>query len=898
MIAVHLISMAASLRTFSQNGGLLHFGLDLAPATESAQMIRYGNNVPSLYTGAMSFSIPVYTYSDADFTIPISLDYHFDGFKPAHSSGTIGYGWYLNCGGIITREIFGLPDEQGYFITAMSGVIEQWKRGAMMNNSIVSDNAGSLDDPNGWSALFYSVPLINYNGNHNDASADIFHFTIPCMHGDFMMLNNGSFQVFNTSAPFGTVCVQTNGGFEYEITTGDGTRYTFGSEGAIDKSSSSTSPIRVAAYKLKRITAPNGRTATFIYRNNYQINMSIGLEVGTTTTNISRSVWSYTNLLESISIDGRTVVSFIYENKKDPEYTWSELKWDATQNHLPVDQEKKLSCIKIFNKNGTIVQCAELNHTYISESDGEHYRMFLSGVNLSSDGRYTFSYDVQDGILPGCDNHAIDHWGFWNGSVANMFARDNYNPIDNSMFSMVNNRMLSLYSTIIRSTRNPSINHSKKGALISITYPSGGRTDVEYEKNDASYLFDRCGTYVGTDRLNNFGFEIGGVRVRKLTDVSESGRYPVIYQYDSGISSDSQSSYGILYKMPRYGLGVNCWDYSTMSSLVSRPCISFGNQSTPCVAQSSFIGYSQVTALYPDGSKKVTVFNNDDDEYNNEISMFWLNGNYGYGTEEEIMLDLFIPASVDNSCMRGKVKCEEWIDSEGNSVRLVENTYESHVIDNQMRLVNLVNCLTRQDFSIIYPKLVSTTETNHGMSIITEFSYDELGRKVRKTVSDIQTGDSVTNECEYDLVFKTSVSSQSERRIHNGSTFQHTTSYQYDHTSNNRIPSSVTETRNGKSRCTTIQCNGLHRPVRIDYPGGKWVTYLWSTDGRHLLSSTSNDASNITSYTWQDLVGLTSVSMPTGQSESYEYDDRNRLIEIHDTDGTTITSFGYHLINE
>ena len=133
------------------------------------------------------------------------------------------------------------------------------------------------------------------------------------------------------------------------------------------------------------------------------------------------------------------------------------------------------------------------------------------------------------------------------------------------------------------------------------------------------------------------------------------------------------------------------------------------------------------------------------------------------------MLDMIVPASVDNSCMRGKVECEEWIDSEGNSVRLVENTYESHVIDNQMRLVNLVNCLTRQDFSIIYPKLVSTTETDHEMSIITEFSYDELGRKVREMVSDIQTGDLVTNECEYDMVYKTSVSSQSERRFHNGS---------------------------------------------------------------------------------------------------------------------------------
>ena len=62
-------------------------------------MTRYGNLTPSLYTGAMTFSLPLYTYEDPDFTIP------------AQHSGTVGYGWRLNAGGVITREVRGLPDE-------------------------------------------------------------------------------------------------------------------------------------------------------------------------------------------------------------------------------------------------------------------------------------------------------------------------------------------------------------------------------------------------------------------------------------------------------------------------------------------------------------------------------------------------------------------------------------------------------------------------------------------------------------------------------------------------------------------------------------------------------------------------------------------------------------------
>lgn len=190
--------LAASLTSYGQNGGLIHFGMDLNPAAESAQMIRYGNNVPSFYTGAMAYSVPVYTYSDPDFTIPISLDYHFDGFKPAQASGTVGYGWNLNCGGIITREIYGLPDEDGYFDAAVSGCITEWKNGPMMSNSVISSNVGYIapGEPGeiiDWSSLFKSLPVIRCSHGHYDASADIFHFTLPWLNGDFLMLNNGEF---------------------------------------------------------------------------------------------------------------------------------------------------------------------------------------------------------------------------------------------------------------------------------------------------------------------------------------------------------------------------------------------------------------------------------------------------------------------------------------------------------------------------------------------------------------------------------------------------------------------------------------------------------------------------------------------------------------------------------
>lgn len=75
---------------------------DRTPSPESYSLTKYGVVSPEMYTGAMSYSIPIFHYKDEDFDLPLSLDYHFDGFKPSTPTGVVGMGWYLNCGGVVT----------------------------------------------------------------------------------------------------------------------------------------------------------------------------------------------------------------------------------------------------------------------------------------------------------------------------------------------------------------------------------------------------------------------------------------------------------------------------------------------------------------------------------------------------------------------------------------------------------------------------------------------------------------------------------------------------------------------------------------------------------------------------------------------------------------------------
>ena len=45
-------------------------------------MIRYGDANIDYYSGTLGLGIPVYTYKDSDFEIPVSIDYASNGYQP------------------------------------------------------------------------------------------------------------------------------------------------------------------------------------------------------------------------------------------------------------------------------------------------------------------------------------------------------------------------------------------------------------------------------------------------------------------------------------------------------------------------------------------------------------------------------------------------------------------------------------------------------------------------------------------------------------------------------------------------------------------------------------------------------------------------------------------------
>lgn len=67
---------------------------------------------------------------------------------------------------------------------------------------------------------------------------------------------------------------------------------------------------------------------------------------------------------------------------------------------------------------------------------------------------------------------------------------------------------------------------------------------------------------------------------------------------------------------------------------------------------------------------------------------------------------------------------------------------------------------------------------------------------------------------------------------------------------------------------------------------------------KRLREHVSLKYAQMTSYTYKPLVGITSITDPSGKTITYEYDTFNRLLQIRDHDGNMIEKYTYNYVNQ
>jgi len=536
-------------------------------SAQVADMFRYGDAETSLFTGRLNLSIPIYSLDDPDFDLNIALRYNAEGFKPRKHSGYVGYSWFLEAGGCITREVHNYADETCRKHQAsgkyMMGMLYYIRKNPA--NKYDKDSVYNFSSSVGQSCY---IGANNYTwniGNHCDWDIDylpdIFHFNFCGYQGSFMIDNAGNPVII--SGDFMKIDLSNLAETDYSaapnnnqlkpiqctsitLTSKDGYKYVFGGDlSSVGYTISlldgnywdAQFPPVINSWHLKKVIAPNNRQISFYYKqpientgyirgdsllelNEYHDlfanNDFFSREVdpsGLPTAPIVQDVkmnMSRICVLDSIVVSGAQPLHVQFFNRADRNSLYQHSHYGIGDKPCMLDS--------IYVVSGTrIVRKASLSYEYkaheYSTPNLAHYYRFLKNVYISGIGTYTLSYNYESGMFQSLLTSAgtsydqvVDYYGF-------------------------------------------SVFHPLGGMLSRIDFPTGGRQEFSYQ----GHAYGKERKYVVMNHLqvtmetNSTSSIISGARISQIRAYSSSTSTSPVeiknYTYNTYNSSTSSGVY-------------------------------------------------------------------------------------------------------------------------------------------------------------------------------------------------------------------------------------------------------------------------------------------------------------------------------------------------------------------
>lgn len=167
------------------------------PSPTAANLGKYGDVPVSFNTGAANVSVPLYSMNVKDVPLDITLSYNTGGVMVADLPSWVGQNWSLEAGGVITRQVKGIPDE-------WSNVVG----GGIQKGFFYPESRNRLNGAN-WSSASNLKNL--YLGNHGiadgytpagvwkESQPDMFTFNFMGITGKFFMGHDGEWKVVSAA---------------------------------------------------------------------------------------------------------------------------------------------------------------------------------------------------------------------------------------------------------------------------------------------------------------------------------------------------------------------------------------------------------------------------------------------------------------------------------------------------------------------------------------------------------------------------------------------------------------------------------------------------------------------------------------------------------------------------
>jgi hypothetical protein len=439
---------------------------------EAASLMKFGNIPVNSNTGVPGIDIPIFQIEAAGIKLPISLSYHAGGVRVDEKASSVGLSWALSAGNIITRQLAEYPDEYpslGYLSTPVP------------------------EDVNAQKVNYFSY-LYQVIDGLIDATPDVFSYSVNGKSGKFVFKKDGSFLQIPVTDNRIERYHSSDGRMLFRITTPDGyinifertELYSFGSV-----SNQQLTPDHINTWHITKIISPNlSDTIFFNYENSCGVNVietnrSFVRTVGTQPTSgsvIETNSWSQTT---QANISTPSYVSSIIWRGGKVEFTYSCDRQDA------VSGEKRLREVNIYAKQSNTfskVKNIKLFQSYFYSSsaspstDERNYRLRLDSVifyqpsGLGQKAKYSISYDSTS--LSPRESYAQDMFGFDNGKLTNtdLLAKQIARKGVTAVGAFDPN-----YVQIGLADRSVNEEKMKASIIRSISYPTGGRSEFEFE---------------------------------------------------------------------------------------------------------------------------------------------------------------------------------------------------------------------------------------------------------------------------------------------------------------------------------------------------------------------------------------------------------------------------------
>lgn len=549
-------------------------------SSPTAASIAKFTEIPMAYsTGAPSISVPLHGGD-----IPLTLQYNASGIRVQELPGWVGLGWSLNAGGVITRTVYGLPDD------VPNGFYHEGNQTRLYANGTTSGTAKEDFQYDVASGILDSEP-------------DLFTISAPGISGTFVFDDQGvgfgppnivqlphsnmviTVQEDSTSEEIDSFTILSENGTKYVFSEKEGSFIsTYPSDNAFGGVNNSVN--YTSSWYLTSVVYPDRDTPVTITYNENQDNIDIDNILSETWTTVNPGYnynCSVSNVTTKHKVRNRNKV---WTKRVDQITTATEtIEFEVNESNSHINNIR-LDSIVVRSKQGVNKKTIVLS--YLNGMLGGRQALeevVIKGAHGKQNPPYTFEYyNTGSSVLPSRTSYDVDYWGYYNG--ANNGSATSLIPevsVDGYNFTGIDREPDGSSNAV----------YSRAGTLKKMTYPTGGYSSFEYEPNEHNFASSIK--------------KVGGIRVKKITlydGISSVNNIVKEYKYRSSLNSSLSSGHAIQGNHVPYhkvqqgepGYDINCETYirNTNAHTASGPVVVYSEVQEYINSSANTDGYSNI----------------------------------------------------------------------------------------------------------------------------------------------------------------------------------------------------------------------------------------------------------------------------------------------------------------